>query len=380
MSVYKRPGAKTYSYDFQLKGRRFSGDTERASKREAEAVERSRRVDAEKEVAAAVDIEAPRTWLVAASRYWDEVGQHHKNSETTLTCLDWLTTMLGKDKPLLEIDDNVVASLVARRRMDIRQVGRKENRTKRVSPATVNRTATEPLRKVMVRARRVWKVPVQEIDWSQHMLPEPKERVREASVGEEKAIMAPLDRGYEDAAELLFADGCRRMEVVGLKWPMVDFFGRQYTVIGKRGKSRTIPMSDATFDLFWRQRGNHPEAVFTFVAQKTRREFGHVRGQRYPITEHGLRTALRRSIAKSGVQNFRPHDTRHTAATRVLRASNLRVAQNLLGHEDIATTTKYAHALSEDVRAALNATRPTKSPTADQAADPNSMTDKKKSG
>jgi len=55
------------------------------------------------------------------------------------------------------------------------------------------------------------------------------------------------------------------------------------------------------------------------------------------------------------VENFRFHDTRHTAATRVLRASNLKVAQRLLGHADIATTTKYAHALDDDIRAALNA-------------------------
>ncbi|MEI5680244.1 MULTISPECIES: tyrosine-type recombinase/integrase, partial [unclassified Mesorhizobium] len=63
------------------------------------------------------------------------------------------------------------------------------------------------------------------------------------------------------------------------------------------------------------------------------------------------------------VKNFRFHDTRHTAATRVLRKSNLRVVQELLGHEDIKTTTKYAHALKEDVRDALDAIAPTKSPT-----------------
>jgi integrase len=106
--------------------------------------------------------------------------------------------------------------------------------------------------------------------------------------------------------------------------------------------------------------------VFTFEAARTRKENHNrtfIRGERYPITDHGLKTAMRRAVAKSGVQNFHFHDTRHTAATRVLRSSNLRVVQTLLGHSDVKTTTKYAHALKEDVRAALEAASTTKSPT-----------------
>jgi site-specific recombinase XerD len=56
----------------------------------------------------------------------------------------------------------------------------------------------------------------------------------------------------------------------------------------------------------------------------------------------------------AGLDDFRLHDTRHTRATRLLRTSgNLKLVQQLLGHEDIATTAKYAHATVEDLRAAL---------------------------
>ncbi|MBO1039085.1 tyrosine-type recombinase/integrase [Brucella pituitosa] len=64
-----------------------------------------------------------------------------------------------------------------------------------------------------------------------------------------------------------------------------------------------------------------------------------------------------------GGTNFRFHDTRHTAAIRIMRASNLRVAQKLLGHSDIKTTTKYAHAMMEDVRSALDAMSATETAT-----------------
>lgn len=76
------------------------------------------------------------------------------------------------------------------------------------------------------------------------------------------------------------------------------------------------------------------------------------------MTESGLKSEMRRAVPRAGVENFRFHDTRHTAATRVLRKSKMRVAQILLGHKDIKTTTKYAHALAEDVRAALEAASP----------------------
>ncbi len=98
-----------------------------------------------------------------------------------------------------------------------------------------------------LRAANVWKVKVGDVTWRQHMLTEPKERVREASQGEEAAIMAQLDRGYDDAIRLALLTGCRRKEIVTLEWTSVDFFGPQFAVIGKGGKRRTI--SDERPDL-----------------------------------------------------------------------------------------------------------------------------------
>jgi integrase len=121
-------------------------------------------------------------------------------------------------------------------------------------------------------------------------------------------------------------------------------------------------MNDATYDLLWSIKDDPTDYVFTYVAARTDPRKKLVKGQRYRITDAGLKTAMRRKTAAAGVENFRFHDTRHTAATRVLRKSNLRVVQELLGHADVATTTKYAHAMKEDVRAALNAASPVKSP------------------
>lgn len=362
MSVYKRPGAETYSYDFLCGGARFSGDTGQASKREAlkfEAIERSKA----KSLLASQRGAAPMTFGEAASRYMVEVGQHHANAMTTLTSLQWLESAIGKNTPISEIGEELVARIVTKRRSEPRKVGKKDTPKRLVGPATVNRTATEPLRKVLTRARKVWKRSVQEIDWSQHLLPEPKERVREASLGEEAAVMAKLARGYDLAVEFAFATGCRRMEIVGLKKTDVDFFSRQFTVLGKGSKLRTIPMSDRAYEILWGQKDTPTEAAFTYIAARTDKRKNLVRGRHYPITDSGLKMAMQRAVKKAGVTNLRFHDTRHTAATRVLRVSNMKVVQQLLGHERITTTQKYAHADSDDIRAALNAASHTKSPT-----------------
>ncbi|WP_259667104.1 tyrosine-type recombinase/integrase [Rhizobium lentis] len=369
MSVYKRPGKETYSYDFVVRGRRFSGDTGETKKREAKAFEERERSTAKALMAAEATLDADTmTFEVAALRWYHEIGQHHKNFETTLKVLDWLKRHVGGGTDLRSIDDAFVANLVARRRGERVRRKHKDGKIhegKLVSPATVNRTCTQPLREIVLRAKNVWKVQVGDVKFGDHLLREPQERVREASVDEEEKIMEALGRGYEDAVRFAFLNGCRRMEILGLEWPHVDFFSRRFTVTGKGGKSRTIPMSQETYDILWAQKNNHPVKVFTFVAWRTRKSLHQARGKRYPLTESGLKSAMRRAVPAAGVQNFRFHDTRHTAATRVLRKSNLRVAQRLLGHADVATTAKYAHALDDDLRQALEATSsPTKSPTA----------------
>lgn len=375
MSVFIRKTTKdgTYSYDFQLGGRRFSGSTGKTTRREAQQVERLKRDEAKAALSADAALYASELSLQSAcARYWQEVGQHHANSDTTLWSLGWLQTHFGAGRMLHAIGDSEIAAMVARRRGEFIP-NRKEKRL--VGPATVNRTVTQPLREVILRARETWKVRTADIDWSRHLLKEPQERVREANPEEEDAIIGQLAEGYDAAVEFAFLTGARRMEILGLAWSRVDFFNRRFTLIGKGGKERSVAMTQRLRDLLWVQQGFHADKVFTYVAQRTvKMNDGRrlVRGQRYPLTESGLKTAMRRAVPRAGVANFRFHDTRHTTATRVLRQSNLRVVQRLLGHADIKTTTKYAHAMDQDVLDALEAASPAKTPT--KAGGPHSKT------
>lgn len=377
MSVFIRPDTKdgVYSYDFRIRGRRFSGSTGRTTKREAKQVEAAAKEAALALIASEASLSGPDMTVEAAlARYWQEVGTHHVNADNTLRAMEWLQNHFGATTMLHSIGTSEVAVMVAKRRGEYvpsqRKPGKKYKTAeirRRVSPATVNRTATQPLREVLLRAAKVWKVRAQEIDWGQHLLDESQERVREATPDEEDAIMQQVERGYDVALEFAFQTGCRRAEIIALVWTQVDFFNRQFTVIGKGNKARTIPMTESTFKMLWAEQGHHPEKVFTYVAKRTvKMKDGRLlcRGKRYPLTLAGFKSGSRRAIERSGVKNFRPHDARHTAATRVLRKSNLRVVQSLLGHADVKTTTKYAHAMVDDVRNALEAATTTKTTTA----------------
>lgn len=357
MSVYKRPGQTVYSYDFRYRRQRFSGATGCTSKREAERFEEAER---QRVKALQFDSTKPLAFKAAAAQYWNEVDQHHVNSGETLRHLDWLERQIGGSTPIGDISDATIARAVAKRRGES------------VSPATVNRSVCEPMRAILRRARRTWKQSIQDIEWKDHFLKEPQERVREASADEETRLIAAMRGDYAPALRFALLSGCRRAEIVGLRWRDVDFFNREFTVVGKGDKRRTIPMTGAIHDLLWSLKDHHKDAVFTYVVKRPRE--GMRKGERSPITMEGFKTEWRRTLNRANVENFRFHDSRHTAATRLVRATgNLKMAQQLLGHSEIATTSRYAHVTKGDLRAGMEAASPTENATGGRVASGKAM-------
>ncbi|MER8806073.1 site-specific integrase [Mesorhizobium australicum] len=346
MSVFKRPGQSEYSYDFHYRRQRFSGPTGCTSKREAEKVEEAERTRLK---GLQFDASKPLAFRAAAAQYWNEVGQFHRNHVDTLRALEWLQEQIGAATIISAINDATVAKAVAKRRGEA------------VSPATVNRSVCEVLRAILRRARRTWKQSVTDIEWKDHFLKEPQERVREATADEEAKFMASIRGDYEPALRFALLSGCRRAEIVGMEWPHVDFFNREFRVTGKGDKTRSIPMTEAMFTLLWSLKDHHKTAVFTYVVKRPRS--GAIKGSRVPITMEGFKTEWRRTKGRAGVEDYRFHDNRHTAATRLVRATgNLKMAQKLLGHTELATTSRYSHVTKDDLRAAMEASEAARAP------------------
>ena len=67
-------------------------------------------------------------------------------------------------------------------------------------------------------------------------------------------------------------------------------------------------------------------------------------------------------LKAAGIENFRFHDLRHTALTRL---GNIETAFELAGHSDIRTTKRYFHTAEERVREAMIAAESRNSPEPD---------------
>lgn len=367
MSVYKkRPIDAFYWYDFELGGERFRENTFKTTKREAKAVELEARADAKRQGDAKRETAkrfkgGEMRFGDAVASYMDEHGRFLSAASDEQAYMRWLVEHVGADTLLSAIDDGFCKRLVSLRRLEratwwhrTRKIFLPVEPARLVSPATVNRSVTAPLRRVLRYVAKYKKVRTEIIAWSDLMLKEAAPRKREASIGEERALIGKLAEGYADAGRFTFLAACRHAEVVSLRWPNVDFFAREFTVLGKGEKFRTLPMTPELEKLLRAQLGNHPEFVFTYAAQRADKAKGLVRGKRYPITYAGLKSMMRRKVVAAGLADFSMHDIRRTRATRIWRQRGDAVAvQAILGHTELSTTMRYIGAKPTDIRAAM---------------------------
>ena len=368
MSVFQRKDSAKgiYSYEFVRSGHRFSGSTGKTRKTDAEKYERDLINKVEAELKANGGVLANELTLEAGcARRLADVGNTRPDRSRGLKNYAWLLDQLGFSTKLRDIDENRIAAMIAvRQSHSDRRI--KNGESRQIGPATVNATAIGPTQHVIVRARDTWKVRVAPVRWSRLRLKEPQERIREATLSEENALLAKVARGYDTATRFLFQTGLRRKEIIGLTWPDVDWFNRRISVLGKGNKRRFVPLSKKAFAILLQVKDQHVEYVFTFEAKFSRRtKYGMVqeKGKRYPLTHEGFSSAMERAVKKANLSDFHMHDIRHTTASRVVRGSNLKVAQRLLGHSDIRTTMRYVHAHDDDVRNALDSAIPTETPT-----------------
>jgi hypothetical protein len=181
MSVYRSPKSPYYRYDYVIEGHRFHGTTKCETRREAETFERKHREDAKQRVKELRRAQTSMQLDDVAGRYWLEVGQYHAGAGDTERDLARLVDRLGKTKLLTDVTDADVAALVAWRRGHrvIRSRKRRKEDAPLISNATVNRSTTGVLKKLFTYAT-AWGAQFQcSVNWKRHMLPEPRERIRE---------------------------------------------------------------------------------------------------------------------------------------------------------------------------------------------------------
>ena len=168
-----------------------------------------------------------------------------------------------------------------------------------------------------------------------------------------EAVDLSSTEGHRNRAivEMLYGSGLRVSELVNLK--LSDMYrADQYMLIrGKGSKQRLVPISpeaDKWFD-YWLEDRSHlkiaPQDVDTAFLNRN----GH------QLTRAMIFTIIRRLAAAAGIKKtISPHTLRHSFATHLLQnGADLRIIQQLLGHEDITTTELYTHIDIQDLRKAI---------------------------
>ncbi len=158
--------------------------------------------------------------------------------------------------------------------------------------------------------------------------------------------------GSRDRAilELLYATGMRVSECCQLKISDVDdAFVR---VHGKGRKDRIIPIGKSALEaidyylLHYYQKGTSDSL---FVSRKGK-----------PIDRQTIWQRIKWYAKKAGIEkNISPHTLRHSFATHLLEnGADLRLIQEMLGHEDVATTDRYTHVSKSHLSRAFDAFHP----------------------
>lgn len=147
--------------------------------------------------------------------------------------------------------------------------------------------------------------------------------------------------GLRDRAilEVLYGCGLRVSEVTGLRTGDLYMKEGFLTVIGKGDKQRMVPMGESAQDALNDYIDNRPcpEPGFGDIVFLNR--FGK------SLSRISVFNMVKKQAVAAGVhKEISPHTFRHSFATHLIEnGADLRVVQEMLGHENILTTEIYTH-------------------------------------
>lgn len=170
--------------------------------------------------------------------------------------------------------------------------------------------------------------------------------------------------GQRDRAmlELMYATGLRVSELCSL--PIHDYNGNAgfVRVIGKGNKERIVPVGRTAIyyvDFYINNgrkellsdKGYARNTVKTKHIEK-RHDMLFLNFHGGAITRQAFWQIIKSYAAKAGLEdNITPHTLRHSVATHLLEnGADIRIVQEILGHEDVATTQLYTHLTNSHLR------------------------------
>jgi len=338
VSVFRTKNSPYFQFDTQWQGHRLRGSTKTKNRAEAKRYEDAELDALKASLKSSLPSLVEMTLDEACGKYWEDEGKFKKSSIAIETYLLDLSRIIGKDKLLSKIDDDVLTNFVRERRGEKTKYGFKggaRQTEKFVSPTTVN-LAVKYMRHVMILAKD-WKVngrpvAIGKVNWSKHLLTEPDPIDQPLKVDQEFRLFDELIDYAKPIVAFSILCGVRLKNALTLDWAQVDMNARtmRFKVKSKRpgGKVLVVPISETIFSILVQQGPMPTGRVFTRYGQ--------------PIKS--IRTAFKAAARRAGIPHFRWHDLRHTFGSRIMGAGvDVTILQKLMGHADIKTTMRYIH-------------------------------------
>ncbi|MGU4650762.1 tyrosine-type recombinase/integrase, partial [Escherichia coli] len=127
------------------------------------------------------------------------------------------------------------------------------------------------------------------------------------------------------------------------------------SVLGKGKKNRTLHVNEQTFQAISHYLDSRPKKIPKEHKNALFLNRDHTRISRKAVYEIVKKYGRIANIDETSVSKLSPHKLRHTFATLLLQnGANIKVVQELLGHENISTTNIYVHAVDREKEAAIS--------------------------
>lgn len=147
--------------------------------------------------------------------------------------------------------------------------------------------------------------------------------------------------------ELLYSCGIRVSELVNIKLSNIDINNNRILILGKGNKERFVLFGSVCNDLLIKYLSES-----RILLDKNNSEYLLLNKFGNKITDRAIRLIIDDIVKKSCLKlKISPHTLRHTFATHLLNeGADLKIVQELLGHENISTTGIYTHVSNERLR------------------------------
>ncbi|MET3134121.1 integrase [Oxalobacteraceae bacterium GrIS 1.11] len=256
----------------------------------------------------------------------------------------------------------------------------RDRRLAQVTGGTVNREI-DILSSALNHARREWGIHVENPIPYVKRPEKSRARERRFSPDEERYLFAALDEGERKAdgtfgkgarnvwlaplVKLALETAMRRGELLALDWKHIDLVRRTaHLPDTKNGDSRTVPLSLRAIEILKSlprvdepsedEEERQTDPVFRTTAMALRKGFVRALERAKAKYVQDCKDARKRPVA-AFLDDFRFHDTRHEAASRLAeKLTNVLELSAVTGHKDLRMLKRYYHPRAEDLARKLD--------------------------